>query len=71
MRSELIFVALSHESNRYMLSQQIAQATRKLHRPHTRVPDTMNDALALFGASNSKAAAVTLEPAPVQLRRVA
>ena len=36
MRSEMIFVALGREQNRYMLSQLIAKATRKLHRPHTR-----------------------------------
>jgi hypothetical protein len=62
MRSEMIFVALGREQNRYMLSQLIAKATRKLHRPHTRVPDTMNDALALFGAAHTGAEAATLEP---------
>jgi hypothetical protein len=71
MRAELTIVALGHESNRYLLSRLIAKATRKLHRPNTRVPDTMNDALALFCASNSQPTVVTLEPAPVQLRRVA
>ena len=71
MRSELIFAALGRESNRYLLSQLIAQATRKLHRPHTRVPDTVNDALARFGATNSDAEATTLEPALAKLRKVA
>jgi hypothetical protein len=54
-----------------MLSQLIAKATRKLHRPHTRVPDTMNDALALFGAAHTGAEAATLEPALAELRKVA
>jgi hypothetical protein len=62
---------LGREQNRYMLSQLIAKATRKLHRPHTRVPDTMNDALALFGAAHTGAEAATLEPALAELRKVA
>ncbi|MGA3134348.1 MAG: hypothetical protein ABSD59_26615 [Terracidiphilus sp.] len=71
MRSKLIFVALGREQNRYLLSQLIAKATRKLHRPHTRVPDTMNDALALFGVAQSGTEAAILEPALVELRKVA
>ena len=71
MRSKLIFVALGREQNRYLLSQLIAKATRQLHKPHTRIPDAMNDALALFGATNSDAEAATLEPALAELRKVA
>jgi hypothetical protein len=71
MRSELIFEAVGRESNRYRLARLIAKATRELHRPHTRIPDTMNDALSLFANSRPRPEAVTLEPAQDQLRRVA
>jgi hypothetical protein len=45
MRSDLIFTALTRESNRYMLVRLAAKATRLLHWPNTRIQDTMNDAL--------------------------
>ena len=71
MRSELIFEAVGRESNRYSLSRLIAKATRELHRPHTRIPDTVNDALALFANSKPQPVTVTLEPVQDELRRVA
>ena len=55
MRADLTFMALAHESNRYLLTQLIAKATRKLHRPNTRLQDTMNDVFAWFGCSESSA----------------
>ncbi len=48
MRSDLIFGALSHVTNRYQLCQLASKATRKLHRPTTRVQETMNDVLVRF-----------------------
>jgi hypothetical protein len=51
MRADLTFMALAHESNRYLLTQLIAKATRKLHRPNTRLQDTMNDVFEWFGCS--------------------
>jgi len=45
MRSELVFKALAHESNRYKLVRLVAKGTRKLHRPNTRVEETMNAVL--------------------------
>jgi hypothetical protein len=45
MRSELIFKAANRESNRYRLARMAARATRILHWPNTRIPDTMNSAL--------------------------
>ena len=48
MRSELIFGALTHVSNRYQLCQLASKATRKLHKPNTRLQDTMNDVLVRF-----------------------
>jgi hypothetical protein len=79
MRSKLIFEAVERQSNRYLLSRLIAKATRELHRPHTRIPDTMNDALALFANSKQQPevvgkqqpGVVALEPVKAELRRVA
>ena len=36
MRSDLIFGALAHVTNRYQLCQLASKATRKLHKPNTR-----------------------------------
>jgi hypothetical protein len=52
MRSNLIFGAMSPVKNRYMLCQLVSKATRKFHRPATRVQDTMNDVLHRFAATN-------------------
>ena len=43
MRSDLIFGALAHVNNRYQLCQLAAKATRKLHKPNTRLQDTANE----------------------------
>ena len=48
MRSDLVFGALSHVSNRYQLCQLASKATRKLHKPNTRLQDTTNDVLYRF-----------------------
>ena len=48
MRSELIFGALTHVSNRYQLCQLASKATRKLHKPNTRLQDTTNEVLDRF-----------------------
>jgi hypothetical protein len=48
MRSDLVFGALSHVSNRYQLCQLASKATRKLHKPNTRLQDTTNEVLAAF-----------------------
>jgi hypothetical protein len=44
MRADLTFTALADESNRYQLAKSVAKVTRILHRPNTRVQDTMNEA---------------------------
>lgn len=49
MRSELVFGAIPEISNRYQLCQLVAKATRKLHKPNTRLQDTVNDALGRLG----------------------
>jgi hypothetical protein len=52
MRSDLVFGALAHVSNRYQLCQLASKATRILHRPNTRVQDTANEVLARFHTIN-------------------
>jgi hypothetical protein len=48
MRSDLIYGALTHMSNRYQLCQLASKATRKLHKPNTRLQDTTNEVLVRF-----------------------
>ena len=43
MRSDLIFGALTHVTNRYELCQLASKATRKFHKPNTRIQETMNE----------------------------
>lgn len=44
MRSELVFRANTRVLNRYQLAKLVSKVTRKLHKPNTRIEDTMNDA---------------------------
>ncbi len=73
MRSDLVFGALSHVSNRYQLCQLASKATRKLHKPNTRVQDTANEVLARFHTTSPGFQAPFPEPAeqPVETRRAA
>ena len=48
MRSDLIFGALTHVTNRYELCQLASKSTRKLHKPNTRLQDTTNEVLDRF-----------------------
>ncbi|HEY0163020.1 MAG TPA: DNA-directed RNA polymerase subunit omega [Edaphobacter sp.] len=48
MRSDLVFGALTHVKNRYELCQLASKATRKLHKPNTRLQDTTNEVLDRF-----------------------
>ena len=38
--------------NRFLLCQLLSKATRKFHRPATRVQETMNQVMSTFAASN-------------------
>jgi hypothetical protein len=49
MRADLTFTTLAGESNRYQLTKSVAKVTRMLHRPNTRVQDTMNEAFKRLG----------------------
>ena len=52
MRSDLVFGAMKQVSNRFLLAKVLAKATRKLHRPGTRIEDTTNDVLVRCGCAN-------------------
>jgi hypothetical protein len=51
MRSRLIFGTLHTLQNRYMLCQLASKATRRFHRPNTRIQETMNDVLGRIARS--------------------
>ncbi|MGB7267255.1 MAG: DNA-directed RNA polymerase subunit omega [Terracidiphilus sp.] len=73
MRSDLVFRALAHVTNRYQLCQLASKATRKLHKPNTRLQDTTNEVLCRFESANPEAEAPEKTPAahPVERRRAA
>ena len=66
MRSDLVFGALSHVSNRYQLCQLASKATRKLHKPNTRLQDTTNEVLGRFQFSDPGTTPVLVEAAAVE-----
>jgi hypothetical protein len=45
MRSELVIGAMAHVRNRFLLTKLGATATRKLHRPHARIRETVTEVL--------------------------
>ncbi len=72
MRSDLIFGALAHVRNRYELCQLASKATRKLHKPTTRLQDTANEVLVRFHESNPmNPASETMQEEVIQQRRAA
>ena len=73
MRSDLVFGALSHVSNRYQLCQLASKATRKLHKPNTRLQDTTNEVLCRFHTTNPGTIAPLEAQAsqPIERRRAA
>ena len=60
MRSDLIYNSLKPVNNRYMLCQLVSKATRKFHRPNTRIQDTMNDVLVRVGRADEQEAVITV-----------
>jgi hypothetical protein len=57
MCSKLVFGALAYISNRYLLTRLASKATRKLHRPNTRIQETTNDVLVRFSRASPIAGA--------------
>ena len=51
-RSDLVFDALHTLRNRYMLCQLASKATRRFHRPNTRIQETMNQVLQRIGVAD-------------------
>jgi hypothetical protein len=71
MRSNLIYGALAPVQNRYMLCQLVSKATRKFHRPATRVQDTMNDVLTRFGRTQEPSRVMSKEKLAEPVRQAA
>lgn len=65
MRSDLIYDALDTVNNRYLLCQLASKATRKFHRPSTRIQDTMNDVLVRVGRAGQAEDVITVPPVTV------
>ncbi|MEO8726533.1 MAG: DNA-directed RNA polymerase subunit omega [Acidobacteriaceae bacterium] len=74
MRSDLIYDALTTVPNRYLLCQLASKATRKFHKPNTRIQETTNEVLSRFGEAQGSAEGV-LDPAAlapeIEFRRAA
>jgi hypothetical protein len=60
MRSNLVFEAVHTMRNRYMLCQLASKATRRFHRPATRIQDTTNEILNKIASSDRNS--VVTEP---------
>lgn len=73
MRSDLVFGALHQVTNRYQLCQLASKATRKLHKPNTRLQDTTNEVLGRFHTTNPGTIGGATAPAaqPAERRRAA
>ncbi len=63
MRSELVFKSLHTLRNRYMLCQLASKATRRFHRPNTRIQETMNEVMERI--ADAERAQVMAEPVVV------
>ena len=59
MRSDLIYDALDTVNNRYLLCQLVSKATRKFHKPNTRIQETMNDVLVRVGSAEQAGEVIT------------
>jgi hypothetical protein len=55
MRSERVFAAMTYVPNRFLLTKLAAAATRKFHRPNTRIQETMDEVLLHFSLANPMA----------------
>ena len=52
MRSERVFAAMTYVPNRFRLTKLAAAATRKFHRPSTRIQETMDEVFLRFSQTN-------------------
>jgi len=58
-RSDLVFRAMDQVSDRYQLCQLVTKATRRLHKPNTRVQETISNVLTFIHATNPEAKAAS------------
>lgn len=52
MRSKLVFGATTHVPNRFLLVKLASKTTRALHRPNSRIQETINDVLVRCSHAN-------------------
>ena len=71
MRSDKVFDALHTLRNRYMLCQLASKATRKFHKPNTRIQDTTNEVLHRIADADRRAVILEPETATEGQRRAA
>ncbi|HKD85713.1 MAG TPA: hypothetical protein VKB58_13265 [Terriglobales bacterium] len=71
MRSELVFEAIHTLRNRYTLCQLASKATRKFHKPNTRIQDTTNEVLHRIADSDRQMVILEPEMAAEAQRRAA
>jgi hypothetical protein len=71
MRSALVFGAMTYVPNRFLLTVLAAKATRKLHRPNTRVQETANEVLIRFSRANPTKGAQGIKQMPARALRKA
>ncbi len=71
MRSELVFEAVHTLRNRYTLCQLASKATRKFHKPNTRIQDTTNDVLHRIADADRRNVIIEPETASEAQRRAA
>ncbi|MGA2902531.1 MAG: DNA-directed RNA polymerase subunit omega [Candidatus Korobacteraceae bacterium] len=71
MRSELVFEAVHTMRNRYTLCQLASKATRKFHKPNTRIQDTTNEVLNRIADSDRHDLILEPETASEAQRRAA
>jgi hypothetical protein len=70
-RSDLVFDALHTLRNRYMLCQLASKATRRFHRPNTRIQETMNQVLNRIGVADREQVLAEPEKVAEAQRRAA
>jgi hypothetical protein len=70
-RTDLVFDALHTLRNRYMLCQLASKATRKFHRPNTRIQETMNEVLNRIGVADREQVLAEPEKVAEAQRRAA
>jgi hypothetical protein len=70
-RSDRVFDALHTLRNRYMLCQLASKATRKFHKPNTRIQETMNEVLERIASSERQSILAEPENVDEAQRRAA